>query len=226
MLADINFSYDSVLLALIAAIISPIVLQIVAERRRKVERAEAKADREEAKKEAAEAREAAEAVAIQAAEAARLLAERQDAEEARQIKVAAQAAEAARLLLESNERVQARSEALAEQITVNTEQTMANAAKLETIATNTDGALTKSMKGTLAALDTGLGALRALASERIEAAKRFPGVDVTDGQATEETLRAIKAGEAEAAALRAEINMRFTTMGNLATGEIPVTKKK
>jgi hypothetical protein len=190
MIADI--SYDTIFVALIAAVVAPSVLFLQSERRHKIERAEMKAD-------AAEAKAAAEAVAMQAAEAARLLAERQDAEEARQRAVAEQAAEAAKLLLESNHRVAARSEAMAEQLDTVAQQG-------HRIEVNTDGALTKSMRGTLAAVETGLAALRTLAAERTD----------HGAAATDETTRAITAGEAEAAALRAEINLRAQA---IPTGE-------
>ena len=132
------------IVGLAGIVASPVLISYLGGRQRRAERAEERAEREiEKALEKAER----EAVAAQAAEAARLLQDRQDA-------VAAQAAEAARLLLASNERV--------------AEQAAAAAAKLDAIKGVADATHLLVNSNLTSALQDELEAHRALHAVMVE----------------------------------------------------------
>jgi hypothetical protein len=124
---------EAVWVALIVAVLGPILLSWLQNRARRQEklddavqrRAEKLEDYARQDKVAAEAR----AVAAQAAEAARLLARRQDESAARVDEVAIQAEEAARLLLESNAEANGKLDTI--HILVNSNMTAAMQAELD-----------------------------------------------------------------------------------------------
>jgi hypothetical protein len=153
----------------------------------------------------------ADTVAAQVAEAARLA-----AEAAVEVKhVATAASEAAALLVESNHRVQRRQDETNERLTnvaaATTELTRQNAQ----IMVSTDGALTAAMRATLAATEASLAAQKAMVAMRAE----------KGGVATPESLASITADEAQAAALRIEIEVRShalqTAIANLTDTSPP-----
>jgi hypothetical protein len=136
----------------------------------------------------------ADAVAEQVAEAARIA-----AEAAVQVQqVAVTAAEAAALLVESNHRVQLRQEETNERLNAVTLVTTEITKQAAQIMVSTDGALTASMRATLAAVEAGINAQRALVAMREE----------KGGGATAATLASIAADEVQAVALRGDIDAR------------------
>ena len=153
---------DTLLVALVVAVIGPVLLAYLTNRSRRQDKQEDWARQD--------------AVAAQAAEAARLLLERQDA-------VAAQAREAARLLLDSNERV--------------AETAAVTNGKLDVIHTLVNSNMTAAMQAELDATTRELAMMREVIALN-KAAGRQPSTDALAAiESTTHKIRELEAALAD-----------------------------